>query len=57
MAVAEIDYQDTWQRSLISAVTVSSDRLRAEQVLQAVERDAVDFAGPNLVDVTLEWLD
>jgi hypothetical protein len=26
-------------------------------VLQAVERDAVDFVGPNLVDVTLEWLD
>ena len=57
VAVAEIDYQDTWQRSLISAVTVSSDRIRAEQVLQAVERDAVDFVGPNLVDVTLEWLD
>src|ERR1051326_3002213 len=44
VAVAEIDYQDTWQRSLISAVTVSSDRIRAEQVLQAVERDAVDYA-------------
>ncbi len=57
VAVAEIDFQDTWQRSLISAVTVSSDRVRAEQVLQAVERDAVDFVGPNLVDVTLEWLD
>ena len=57
VAVAEIDFQDTWQRSLISAVTVSSDRIRAEQVLQAVERDAVDFVGPNLVDVTLEWLD
>jgi uncharacterized protein YlxP (DUF503 family) len=57
VAVAEIDFQDTWQRSLISAVTVSSDRLRAEQVLQAVERDAVDYAGPALVNATLEWLD
>jgi len=36
---------------------VSSDRLRAEQVLQAVERDAADYAGPSLVDATLEWLD
>ncbi|HLJ47312.1 MAG TPA: DUF503 domain-containing protein [Bryobacteraceae bacterium] len=57
VAVAEIDYQDVWQRALISAVTVSSDRARAEQVLQAVERDASDFAGRSLVDVTLEWLD
>jgi uncharacterized protein YlxP (DUF503 family) len=55
--VAEIGYQDTWQRSLISAVTVSSDRTRAEQVLQAVERDAAQFAGRSLVDVTVEWLD
>ena len=57
VAVAEIDFQDTWQRSLVSAVTVSADRVRAEQVLQAVERDAVDFVGPVLVDVTLEWLE
>jgi uncharacterized protein YlxP (DUF503 family) len=57
VAVAEIGYQDTWQRSLISAVTVSGDRQRAEQVLQAVERDAAHFAGRSLVDVTVEWLD
>lgn len=57
VAVAEIDYHDVWQRSLISAVTVSRDRVHAEQVLQAVERDAAAFVGPDLVDVTLEWLD
>jgi len=57
VAVAEIGYQDTWQRSLISAVTVSSDRVRAEQVLQAVERDAAQFAGRSLVETTVEWLD
>ena len=57
VAVAEIGYQDIWQRSLISAVTVSSDRVRAEQVLQAVERDAVQFAGRSLVETTVEWLD
>jgi len=57
VAVAEIGYQDTWQRSLISAVTVSSDRVRAEQILQAVERDAAQFAGRSLVETTVEWLD
>ena len=57
VAIAEIAYQDVWQRSLISAVTVSGDRGRAEQVLQAVERDAALFLGGALVDVTVEWLE
>ena len=35
VAVAEIDFEDVWQRALVAAVTVSSSRERAEQVLQA----------------------
>ncbi|HME08405.1 MAG TPA: DUF503 domain-containing protein [Bryobacteraceae bacterium] len=57
VAVAEIDYQDTWQRSLVSAVTVSADHLRAEQVLQSVEREAASFLGGTLVGTTLEWVE
>jgi uncharacterized protein YlxP (DUF503 family) len=57
VAVAEIGYQDLWQRALISAVTVSGDHGRAEQLLQLVEREAALFLGPSLVDVTLEWLE
>ncbi len=36
VAVAEIDYQDLWQRAAVAAVTVSSDHARAAQVLQSV---------------------
>ena len=57
VAVAEIDYQDLWQRSLISAVTVSSDHLRAEQTLQLVEREASAMLGAALVGTTLEWIE
>lgn len=57
VAVAEIDYQDLWQSALLSAVTVSSSRQLAEQVLQAVERDAVKEVGPMLISTTLEWVD
>ena len=56
VAVAEIDYQDLWQRGLIAVVTVSSDQMRAEQVLQNVERDAALLLGPLLVGTTTEWL-
>jgi uncharacterized protein len=57
VAVSEIDYQDLWQRSLISAVTVSGDHGHAEQVLQLVEREASALLGPVLVGVTVEWIE
>jgi len=56
VAVSEIGYQDSWQRGLVAAVTVSPDQARAEQVLQLVEREAALVLGPLLVDATTEWL-
>ena len=56
VAVAEIDYQDLWQRGLLAAVTVSSDQSSAEAVLQSVENEASSVLGPMLVSVTVEWL-
>ena len=56
ISVAEIDGQDTWQRSVIAAVTVSGDHERAEQVLQAVEREAASLLGGMLVSADVEWL-
>jgi hypothetical protein len=57
VSVAEIDYQDVWQRGLVAAVTVASDRGQAELVLQGVEREAAALLGGVLVDTTLEWLE
>jgi hypothetical protein len=57
LAVAEIDYQEVWNRSVLAAVTVSPDRTRAEQVLQAAEREAANLVGDCLVGTALEWVD
>lgn len=57
VSVAEIDGQDTWQRSVLAIVTVSADRVFAEKVLQSVEKDAVNFAGGAIVDSSVEWLE
>jgi uncharacterized protein YlxP (DUF503 family) len=56
VAVAEIDAQDSWQRGVIACVTVSSDQVFAEKILQAVEREAASLLGGVLVDATVEWL-
>jgi len=57
VAVAEIDYQDLWQRALVAVVTVSSDHGAAAQVLESVEREAATLLGPELLSATLEWLE
>lgn len=56
VAVAEIDYQDLWQRAVLAAVTVSSDHGHAEKVLQAVEQEAAALLGPELASATVEWI-
>jgi uncharacterized protein len=56
VAVAEVDFQDLWQRSLLAAVTVSSDRVHAEKLLRAVEDEAAATLGDGLAAATVEWL-
>jgi uncharacterized protein YlxP (DUF503 family) len=57
VSVAEIDYQDLWQRAALAAVTVSSDRVHAEKVLQSVEEEAASLVGGQLVGAVVEWLE
>lgn len=56
VSVAEIDHQDLWQRSVIAAVTVSSDQVHAEKILRSVEDEAESILGSELVGATVEWL-
>jgi uncharacterized protein len=56
VAVAEIDYQDLWQRAALAAVTVSSDHVHAEQVLRCVEDEAAALLGGELTGSSVEWL-
>jgi uncharacterized protein YlxP (DUF503 family) len=56
VAVAEIDYQDLWQRAAVAVVTVSPDHEQAEKVLRSVEQEAAALLGGELAEATLEWL-
>ena len=56
VSVAEIDFQDLWQRSVLAAVTVSADRVQAEKVLQSVEQETASLLGPALAGVNIEWI-
>jgi uncharacterized protein YlxP (DUF503 family) len=56
VSTAEIDGLDSWQNSVVAVVTVSGDRVRAEQVLQAAEAFAASILGGALAGSTVEWI-
>lgn len=54
MAVSEIDYQDTWQRCRLGAVTVGPDPVVLQQVSQRFIRESERILGGDLVDHEIE---
>lgn len=56
VSVAEIDFLDSWQNSVVAAVTISNDRVHAEQLLQAVEVHAASVLGGALAGSNIEWI-
>jgi hypothetical protein len=56
VAVAEMDYQDVWQRSVIGVVTISNDAHHLEQSLQTIFAESERLLGRDLVDHGIEIL-
>jgi uncharacterized protein len=51
VAVAEVEYQDLWQRCALSVVTVSNDEKHADQELAAVVNE-IERLEPGLITRT-----
>jgi uncharacterized protein YlxP (DUF503 family) len=47
---------DSWQHSVVAAVTVSNDRVFAEKILASVESHAAGLLGDALTGTSVEWL-
>jgi len=56
VAVAELDHQETWQRSQVGIVSLSNDPVHLEQSLQAVFAEAEQLLGRELVSHELEMI-
>jgi uncharacterized protein YlxP (DUF503 family) len=56
-SIAEIEYQDLWQRAKIGAVTVSSDHGTLERVTQQFVREAENTLEELLVDCQVSYID
>jgi hypothetical protein len=55
VSVAELDFQDSWQSSLIGVVTISSSESYARQLLESVEREASRMLAADLRSVEIEF--
>ncbi|WP_407272190.1 DUF503 domain-containing protein [Radiobacillus sp. PE A8.2] len=56
IAVSEIDYQDLWQRTLIGLVTISSDKIQAERVIDQALKLIDSFPEIERATTNKEWL-
>jgi len=54
VAVAELEHQDVWQRSVVGVVTLSNEEQHVENTLQKVLAEADRILGPLLVQHELE---
>ena len=56
VAVAELDFEDTWQRSVVGVVTLSNEEQHVEEALQKVLAEADRILGPLLVSHNVDLL-
>ncbi|MFW2372841.1 MAG: DUF503 domain-containing protein [Gammaproteobacteria bacterium] len=56
VSVAEIDYLDDWQQSLVGICMISNDRRYLESQSQAIEQLIMDVRDIELNQIDREWL-
>jgi len=56
VAVAELDFADTWQRSVIGVVTLANEEHHVEEALQKVLAEADGILGPMIVGHSVELI-
>ncbi len=56
VAVAELDFEDTWQRSVVGVVTLSNEEQHVEEALQKVLAEADRILGPQLISHAVDFL-
>jgi uncharacterized protein YlxP (DUF503 family) len=56
VAIAELDHQDVWQRSVVGVVSISSDNRHLEESMRAVAEESERILGRDLVGQEIEFI-
>ena len=57
ISAAEVDHQDTWQRSALGFAVVGGSSTTVEQVLDEVERFVWSRPGVDVIDTRRAWME
>lgn len=57
LSVAEVDHQDTWQRSAIAVAVVAESDGRLREILDTVDRFVANAPAVEVLDVETVWLE
>jgi uncharacterized protein len=57
VAVAELEHQETWQRSRVGVVSISNDGKHLEESLQAVAAESERVLGRDLVSQQVDYFE
>jgi uncharacterized protein YlxP (DUF503 family) len=57
VSVAEVDYQDQWQRAAIGVAVIAGSERQVREVLASVERFVVAAPDVDLLDIEMAWLE
>ncbi|MGA8073681.1 MAG: DUF503 domain-containing protein [Candidatus Acidiferrales bacterium] len=55
VAVAELDHQDLWQRSVVGVVSISNDDKHLEESMRAVADESERLLGRDLIGQEIEY--
>jgi len=55
VAVAELDHQDLWQRSVVGVVSISNDDKHLEESMRAVADESERLLGRDLIAQEIEY--
>ena len=56
VAVAELEHQDLWQRSVVGIVSISSDDKHLEESMRAVAEESERMLGRDLIGQEIEYI-
>jgi uncharacterized protein YlxP (DUF503 family) len=56
VALAELDFQDKWQRAQLGLVTISNDRSVVDNTLNRIREDAESTDGAQVLGANIQYL-
>lgn len=56
VSVAELDFQDVWQRAMLGIAVVTNSRKKAEQELQKAIKMIESDTRIEIIEIEYEWL-